>query len=495
MTLHDIPTPPSGLALILRAAQAPDADLVELAQLVAREPGLTVHVLRVANSAAYRRPSGGEVTSVAQATVMLGLRTLRNVAVAHAVTSLFRREVLDGFDMNLFWEDSLRRGCAAKILAQHSKLANPDEAFTVGLIQEVGVLMLARAGMGRSVQALRTQTSAERLREENRLASLTHVDAFLQMASSWGLPQDLVTAVSLHHEEDVDHRCSGSARGLAKVAMFADLLADVAQTMGGVDSLTRIAPVLARNVPHVRLSDLIDELSAEMERQSRDLEIRIHAQPRFETLMVSASDALQQLSQSYEALTRRLEDLIAEKDSLSAELAAKNKELARLVRTDPLTGLLNRRAFSTSTSGETDGRPNQGLGSMLIVDIDHFKVVNDRYGHQTGDDVLVEVARILQEANRGRGDIVRLGGEEFALYLPGIDNTEATSIAERIRRALERTEMRARSGHAFRVTTSIGGTTLRGAVSWEELFQLADAALYRAKQEGRNRTVWDTRLS
>ena len=134
-----IPTPPAGVALVIRAANDPSFSLADLARLIEREPSLTVNLLRWGNSAAYG--SGREIRSVGQAAVMLGARTLRNLAVAHVVTTMRTKIDTGAFDAKLFWEDSLRRACAALVLARTAGYEDPSEALTVGLIQDLGLLV------------------------------------------------------------------------------------------------------------------------------------------------------------------------------------------------------------------------------------------------------------------------------------------------------------------------------------------------------------------
>jgi diguanylate cyclase (GGDEF)-like protein len=155
-------------------------------------------------------------------------------------------------------------------------------------------------------------------------------------------------------------------------------------------------------------------------------------------------------------------------------------------RTDPLTRLPNRRAFDDEmarnlAAWKRHGRPC----SILVADIDHFKQVNDRYGHQVGDLVLATVARKLKESCRGSDLAVRLGGEEFAIVLPQAEASEAIQAAERFRRVIEQTEI-PHDGRMLRVTMSVGTAQLAGGESTNSMVQRADAALYASKKAGRN---------
>ena len=163
--------------------------------------------------------------------------------------------------------------------------------------------------------------------------------------------------------------------------------------------------------------------------------------------------------------------------------------LERLASTDTLTGLANRRAFMERLEPECARQASGGPGGMvLMLDLDHFKRVNDTWGHATGDVVLVHLARMLKGNLLRSHDLAgRLGGEEFAVLLPGTTAQEATAIGERLRHALEQSRIHAGDGTIFQVTMSIGAAPLH-ADAHATLAQ-ADAALYEAKNTGRNKVV------
>lgn len=163
------------------------------------------------------------------------------------------------------------------------------------------------------------------------------------------------------------------------------------------------------------------------------------------------------------------------------------ERLQALVRTDPLTGALNRRGFTEAYQQLVDSAPSAAL-SLLIFDLDHFKRVNDVYGHQVGDRVLLEFAEICKSLLPQRGAFGRTGGEEFAAVLAVSEARDAALFAETVRLALAERSIETDT-ETIHVTTSIGiAVSALAAADLEKMMSQADAALYAAKAQGRNRT-------
>jgi len=164
--------------------------------------------------------------------------------------------------------------------------------------------------------------------------------------------------------------------------------------------------------------------------------------------------------------------------------------LCELSSRDPLTGLANRRHFELMLAGEVDRVARAGEPAMvLMIDIDHFKKVNDAHGHPAGDEVLKHVARALQESIRPMDTVARFGGEEFAMILPNCAPSFAQAVAERIRLRVQAMTIPIAPGEKVSITVSLGGAFAPQWVRSSPLLwvERADQQLYRAKSEGRNR--------
>lgn len=159
-------------------------------------------------------------------------------------------------------------------------------------------------------------------------------------------------------------------------------------------------------------------------------------------------------------------------------------------RTDTLTGLPNRRAFDEELGRRlSEWKRRQTPLSVMMIDIDHFKKVNDTYGHQAGDEILQQVANALSETVREADMVARIGGEELAVILPGTGKAEAQIAANRCRCAIEQARCEFQ-GQSLRVTASFGVACCMKDETDEQLLRRCDEALYAAKQNGRNRSFW-----
>lgn len=202
-------------------------------------------------------------------------------------------------------------------------------------------------------------------------------------------------------------------------------------------------------------------------------------------------DANEVLEQQVLRRTLALEQALAANESLLRERELHNAELERISRQDPLTGLANRRHFDESLALEIERSQRQGLPlAAAMLDLDHFKLVNDRCGHAVGDAVLRQVAELIRQHCRRIDLASRYGGEEFAIALPASNAAAAGLLCERIREAMLAFDWGSlHSGLASGVTLSAGVSELGPGMNADQLLSLADNWLYAAKRGGRNRVM------
>lgn len=171
-----------------------------------------------------------------------------------------------------------------------------------------------------------------------------------------------------------------------------------------------------------------------------------------------------------------------------AELAAAHRRLEEKASRDTMTGMLNRESFFAALDRS---RRKTDRGALLIIDADHFKKINDNFGHLTGDKALLEIAAAVRRAVRAGDVLGRIGGEEFGAFLTGASDEEAMRVAERIRSEVEAIRFRPSDEDVVPLTVSIGGTPCASGANVSDLMRAADKYLYEAKNRGRNLAIFD----
>lgn len=316
----DLPAPPQSALEMLRACSRDDLSHNQLADFAQTDPVLTTEILRVVNTPLFGL--GHDVTSVRHAISLLGMRALRNIVLCLLVREAVQRHAIPGFDITLFWEDTLRRAVTARWLGAHCGL-DKDECFTAGLLQDFGLLILfyLHPQTASEYAAMRVQDPVQRLHTEQRLFAMTHAQVLALLVSQWSLPQALGDAIAQHH---------GTVTEL-------DKLAKVLHACDWVNALfcvREINPVLAQVRAILTTHFALDAPTMEqqlsdtpraMQQAATSLGLHITAQADFEQLLRQANARLARENTDYQELTWKLEKAIAERDRLAAEL---NQEIA-----------------------------------------------------------------------------------------------------------------------------------------------------------------------
>jgi diguanylate cyclase (GGDEF)-like protein len=433
------------------------------------------------NSPALGR--GASISDINQAASLLGIRGLRTVALSLLVSSLCPAEA----SCRVLMANSLRRAVSCRLIAKELEYKDLDSCFAAGLFLDSGILAHAQQVLAVAVD-IATGPAHHRPLREKAEGLKPHPESGAELALSYGLADETVEAIRQHHDEQAP------AAPLARIAWAGEILAAVFETpnvqVARDSALARTRHIGLSSSQVERVLGLIPEQVAELAHAfQRDL----GPQPDLETLREDASRSLSEINQQYEGVIRKLGELLAEKEKLAEKLKRANDALAAMARTDALTELPNRRALEDTLKRcvARSWRDGSWL-AVVAIDIDHFKKLNDTYGHAAGDAVLAAVGKLLSQTCR-EGDVpARYGGEEFTLVLPGTDPPGSFVVAERVRRAVEATEV-VFEGRTLRLTISVGVAAARGPATkpYSALMARADGALYRAKHSGRNRVVCD----
>jgi diguanylate cyclase (GGDEF)-like protein len=373
------------------------------------------------------------------------------------------------------------------LIAEALQQRQLDEFFTAGLFLEIGILHGARSDLSLSAEIAR-MPSAHRASYERACGRQDHMQIGAALARSFKLPPEMADAVLYHHAATVP------ATGvIARVAWVAERFAGAFEAA----DLQRahqeaLAAASAVGITAAVAEDILSKIPPLVAEAGSAFMRDLPAQEDIDALMQQANRRLVDMNRTYERLMRQLEQLVADNEQLTDKLRQANDELSKLAATDPLTGLSNRRSFVEALRRDVSRaqRTSEPL-CVLILDVDHFKSINDTHGHGFGDFVLQRISDVLRSTLR-TGDLpARWGGEEFVALLPASPADVGQIVAERVRAALEGTPIAAH-GKTVRVTASFGVAAFEKDDSPDPgraLIDRADAALYEAKRTGRNKVV------
>jgi diguanylate cyclase (GGDEF)-like protein len=475
-TADSLPGAPGVALRVVQLNQRDDVDVGELAAVLSQDPVLVARLLRTANSGMFGLPR--EVSSVRQAVMVLGLRTVNLLALSFSAVAIASGNSPPGFDYRGFWTQSLATALGARRIAERRLPALKDEAFLAGMLADIGRLLLAERLPARYAPVCeRLAVTGDPVHEvEEQLLGVSHMAIGRALLERWDLPAMVTAAVGAHHRPmDVGPR-GGDAERLARVLHLASAMGEL---LAGFDLAARATEVKriaaesfgmdweAAEQLMAAVGAQVPAACAALELESSDPASLAGIRAQATELMLRASLRLEQQVQSVQTQVARLEERVVH---------------------DALTGLYNRGFFDQALVSEVEraNASHSPLG-LILIDVDHFKQVNDRHGHPVGDELLRAIAGALRGEASG-AIACRYGGEEFALICPADTRARLGARAERMRRAIERLEISTPTG-PLRRSASLGACWAAGEpLSARDLLSAADAELYRAKREGRNRS-------
>ena len=474
-----LPTIPGVAVEVLRLTEDEDSSIQDLATALEKDPALAGKILKLSNSGLFG--VGSEVTTLDRATMVLGLKTVKLMSLSFSLVAALPREGTGDFDYEAYWERSIITAVASRAFANRACPVAADQAFLIGLLAQLGQLAIQEALPGRYADVLAKAKDAWPTAElEREVLGYSSPEVGAGLLRSWSIPDAIWGPVLAHQDPDGAPPADEQAKVLVQVVHCAWLAADL---LVGSHKGTALETLMERTeryfqwAPEESEAVLVD-LQEPVQETARILEFEIRDPSPVPELLRKAQEQLVRVSLG-----------------VATEMhAARNqvRDLEDKATTDALTRLANRAAFDEMMDECAKERMNEpleaGLG-LLMIDIDHFKALNDTYGHQGGDDVLKQVSSVMKSVMRPTDTPARYGGEEFAVVMPQATSAGLRALAERIRSAIEEKEFDV-GGKSVAVTVSIGGALtnfVKATSDVERLIGVADRYLYEAKRSGRNR--------
>jgi diguanylate cyclase (GGDEF)-like protein len=485
-TLRRLGAPALHPGPLVELLTAKPTDLDAILKAISRSGTLTARILAVVNSAAFG--VSHTIRALPRAVALLGSARCRSLALAYGTRLVFERCALPKPTLDTLWNASLQKACAARLCCLCLEPVHADLAFSIGLIQDLGLPMLMSVDPDFYDHLLADCACGERFLElERERFGLTHAAVGQGLLFQWSAAEKLQQAVLQHHRPvEPQHPGSDSLGDAVALANFvAGLLPHVDEPM----SSTQLEWLIAI---HARF------LTATYPTPDRFLDAV--AQSALETRGENAQQAADKSPLHDSSVMRRLIREVAADgvnhaarlSRLEAAVGKQREDMADLrfqAYTDPLTKVLNRAGFSQLAQRRLDNAAARNLGAAcLLIDLDRFKPINDQFGHDAGDLLLRGLAKLLRRCVDRNDLIGRLGGDEFVIFLTGIDEPRVREIADRLLAASKSTVVRVREDTDVLIRFSLGAvfqTPAAVGLTLDALVAAADHAMYATKRAGK----------
>ncbi len=482
---------PSLPSIALRLLEAVKNESFEaLARLIRYDPVLAAKVLSVANSPLFSR--GTKIESLETAISLLGTEMLKNIALSFVLVKNFRRQPEGEFDFENFWRRAITAAVSAELMAQ--KLGLPGErVYLSALLMDIGiaVMFLCRPEDYLRVFDEKRIGDLSTVEAERKVFGFDHQEVGAEIVTNWGLPDYLQHNIAYHHRV---LEAPPEIRREVEILSLADKIAGIYFAFRALEKYTYILKHAQRSLslPSEEAEVLIDEVAEKSQRILEIFDLPLKDLKPYSQILAESNCELQKLTLTYAQLLQKLREEKARAEALARKLKEANQKLLEMAVRDGLTGLYNRRYFQERLTEEISRIKRYGGElSLILLDVDHFKRVNDTYGHLVGDEVLKGLAHILVCETRQSDIVARYGGEEFIILLPSTSLDGALVLAERLRKRVAETTFYDEDDRPFKVTISLGVSYLSSSCpkGERELLQTADKALYLSKNQGRNRVT------
>ena len=469
----NLPSVPAIAMQVLDMAQKAEVDLTQIAQLISTDPALAGKILKTVNSPSYGRSK--PVSTVSHAIVIMGLQAVKTLALGFSLVTNLRSNNSKGFDHVGYWRRSIYAATAASMICEKIRIVQKEEAFLAALLKDIGMLVLDRVLGDQYGEVWRgVKSHGDLPAAEMQALGITHAEVGAMIAEYWKLPALYLAPIAFHHNPNA---ADAESRKLAKLVWLGARCADIYVEQHPAESIVcaRQGLIELLNCDDSAADTLISEIGVATRETANLFEINLESNLNFTDILARANDALVGLTLEMQAQTSNLQE--------------QNQQLKVQATTDRLTQLSNRASFDEAMNEAfLDSSKNGTPLSLIVLDVDKFKMVNDTYGHPAGDSVLKALGQLVRKTGRPGDTCARFGGEEIALVLPNTARATAVLIAENLRRTVQATAVRHES-QTINFTISLGVATFEKGVPFTQaahLLKAADLAVYKAKHSGRN---------
>lgn len=496
-----IPTLPAVALQVIRIAQEAEPDFRELASVIRSDPAIAARVMRVANSALLglaKKPK-----SIDAAVPMLGIAMIRTLILGFTLADTRRRHPAAKQAYQRLWRNALTEASIAESLAELTPGIDPPHWFLAGLLQDVGQLAMLDCFPNDYTTLLSAEsTDAELIESERDTFGFDHIQLTTALLEHWGFEPDLIQATQHHHDamksfDGDENRHSRLSLALAIASRGTNLIQE---------SRTLTLPAWKEMVgtfcrfPRLEENDLtrlIGEAYERTEERAATFKIDIGEGYSVVDILVQANTLLGQAAVASQVRESKAMRALNQAKSAFALIKRKVAKVQAQAQRDSLTGAFNRAQFDAVFEPWFNACRGSGIASLLFLDIDDFKQINDQYGHDAGDHAIRSVAELLQVSTRKIDQVFRYGGDEFVILLGHATHELAEEVAERVRHNIAHAQVP--GWPQIRLSTSVGAVHVpvprddqNAADNRVSLVMLADQAMYRAKQKGGNRVVFTT---
>lgn len=494
-----MPTLPAVAIRLLELYDDPEVELSQVVELLKSDPAITAKIIKAANSSAYG--IGREVSDLRQAVSLLGKAIVAPLALSFSLSDKSMRSPQAAELFRQYWLQSIVQALTAECLARKYEKSKAGEWFVTGLLSSIGRLALINNDPEKYEQVVayaKTHRVSLHIAEE-KLLETTTIDLSALLLQEWKLPQRWIDATV--SQIGIVERLEGLPD--REVPHQKLLLAIATASAAGTyfcghcqgDSLVRIVHLMEEGfgATEADVDLLIETVRDRLDAVSHLFQVTGSTKGSPTELMSMAMEHLASLAVTHAMARQRPDEPSQLMNEQNGPLWERIERLMHRSTLDSLTGAYNRGYFDDRLAEQIAQLipTSQSIG-IVMIDVDHFKSVNDTFGHLAGDAVLRQVAEVLKSHIRPDDVLARYGGEEFILLVTNPRREELSELGNRLRRRVEEHEF-TYDGMTIPITISVGAATARPLSVidgfGERLIAAADKSMYEAKRRGRNRVI------